>query len=148
MLRVQALDHIVLNVADVECSIAFYHGVLGLAIEREDEWRAGTIRFPSVRLTDATIIDLFGAGEVAREDRVQNLNHLCLVVDDEILEPIVDHLTGHGVETHRGPARRWGAKGDGVSVYFNDPDGNEIEVRTYSPVALERAPGRTAAAAR
>ena len=154
MLSVQGMDHIVLNVADVERSVAFYRDVLGLGIERLEQWRAGSIGFPSVRLSADTLIDLVQVkGQVndaaPREGRITNLNHFCLVVADETLEPAIEHLRGHGVEVYTGPARRWGAHGDGVSIYFRDPDGNEIEVRTYSPVAQERlAAGSTAAPAR
>ena len=147
MLNVRGMDHIVLNVGDVERSVAFYDGILGLGVERLDEWRAGKIGFPSVRVSDATIIDLVGIGDAAAETgRVQNLNHFCLVVGNEALEPIVDHLAAHGIAVHVGPARRWGARGSGASIYLRDPDGNEIEVRTYAPQALERlAAGVTAA---
>jgi len=54
MLRVVGLDHVVLNVADVERSLAFYCGELGLAPERVDEWRRGEILFPSVRVDART----------------------------------------------------------------------------------------------
>ncbi len=138
MLTVAGMDHIVLNVADVERSVAFYHDVLGLGIERLEEWRAGRISFPSVRISEQTLIDLVGVAEAPdRSDRVVNLNHFCLVVEDETLEPIIEHLHGHAVGIHSGPARRWGARGNGVSIYLRDPDGNEIEVRTYSARAME-----------
>jgi catechol 2,3-dioxygenase-like lactoylglutathione lyase family enzyme len=139
MLDVKGMDHIVLNVADVERSVAFYRDVLGLGIERMDEWRGGKVGFPSVRLSADTLIDLVPVAESPeRSGRVENLNHFCLVVVDEALEPIVEHLGRHGVPTHTGPARRWGAHGDGASIYFRDPDGNEIEARTYAPAALAR----------
>jgi catechol 2,3-dioxygenase-like lactoylglutathione lyase family enzyme len=138
-MRVQGMDHIVLNVADVERSVTFYRDVLGLGIERLEEWRAGRIGFPSARISADTLIDLVQVKDAPeRGGRLTNLNHFCLVVSDETLEPIVEHLAGHGVAVHTGPARRWGAHGDGVSVYFNDPDGNEIEVRTYAPAAMAR----------
>ena len=150
MLNVQGMDHIVLNVADVEHSVAFYRDVLGLGIERLEQWRAGAIGFPSVRLSADTLIDLVQVKDAPpREGRLTNLNHFCLVVSDETLEPAIQHLRGHGVDVYTGPARRWGAHGDGVSVYFRDPDGNEIEVRTYAAVAMERlAAGQAAARTR
>jgi catechol 2,3-dioxygenase-like lactoylglutathione lyase family enzyme len=143
MLNVQGMDHIVLNVADVERSVTFYRDVLGLNIERLDQWRAGAIGFPSVRISADTLIDLVGVtAERAEESRVLNLNHFCLVVADDTLEPIVEHLGRHDVAVHTGPASRWGAHGTGASIYFADPDGNEIEVRTYAPAALERLTAR------
>ena len=56
-MRISALDHIVLNVQDVERSLEFYNGCLGLAAERVDGWRSGELPFPSVRINEATLID-------------------------------------------------------------------------------------------
>lgn len=148
-MRVEGMDHIVLNVADVERSVAFYRDVLGLDVERFEEWRAGRIGFPSVRINADTLIDLVRAADAPeRGGRAVNLNHFCLVVGDEALEPIIEHLAAHGVTVHTGPARRWGAHGDGASIYFADPDGNEIEVRTYAPAALARLESGAAGPAR
>lgn len=148
-MRVQGMDHIVLNVADVERSVAFYRDVVGLGIERLEEWRAGRIGFPSARISADTLIDLVQVKDAPeRGERLMNLNHFCLVVSDESLEPIVEHLAGYGVPIRTGPARRWGAHGDGVSVYFADPDGNEIEVRTYAPAAMARLEAGATARAR
>jgi catechol 2,3-dioxygenase-like lactoylglutathione lyase family enzyme len=149
MLSVQGMDHIVLNVADVERSVAFYRDVLGLGIERLEQWRAGAVRLSADTLIDPVQVKDQVKDAAQREGRITNLNHFCLVVADATLEPAIDHLRGHGVDVYTGPARRWGAHGDGVSIYFRDPDGNEIEVRTYSPVAQERlAAGGAAAPAR
>jgi catechol 2,3-dioxygenase-like lactoylglutathione lyase family enzyme len=122
-LRVTGLDHVVLNVADVERSLAFYCGELGLAAERVEEWRRGEVLFPSVRVDDDTIIDLLA---VARTG--ENADHLCLVV-----EPIdLDAIKSSGrFEVVDGPAVRFGARGDGTSLYVKDPDGNTVELRYY-----------------
>ena len=60
-----------------------------------------------------------------------NLNHFCLVVDQGDFSGIVDYMKNHGVQIRTGPISRWGAKGRASSIYFLDPDGNEIEVRCY-----------------
>jgi catechol 2,3-dioxygenase-like lactoylglutathione lyase family enzyme len=139
MAEIAGLDHIVLAVADVERSVAFYHGVLGLPIERVDEWRRGKVGFPSARINAGTLIDIVRVRETQeRSGRVENLAHFCLVTEAEALEPLVEELRSKGVPVHSGPAKRWGARGDAASIYFRDPDGNEIEVRTYAPAALER----------
>ncbi|MBI4529546.1 MAG: VOC family protein [Deltaproteobacteria bacterium] len=136
-MKILELDHIVLNVGDIDRSLDFYTGVLGLKGERVDEFRAGKVGFPSVRINEDTIIDLFpmkGKASIQPEknDKAQtNLNHFCLVVDKEDFSGIVDYLTSHGITIRQGPISRWGARGRATSVYFLDPDGNEIEIRCY-----------------
>ena len=112
-----------LNVADVERSLAFYCDELGLAPERVDEWRRGEILFPSVRVDAHTIIDLLAAPRTG-----ENADHLCLVV-----EPVdLDAVKASGrFEVVDGPATRFGARGNGTSLYVQDPDGNTVELRHY-----------------
>ena len=75
-MKVIGFDHVVLNVADVERSLAWYCDELGLAPERVDEWRRGEILFPSVRIDAHTLIDL-----LPTERTGENANHLCLVIE-------------------------------------------------------------------
>ncbi len=122
-MRVVELDHVVLNVADVERSLAFYTGPLGLEPERVDEWRAGTVPFPSVRINDRTIIDL-----MSKPRGESNVDHICLVVEPLDWQEVIDS----GVFTVLdGPVGRWGARGAAQSVYVADPDGNTVELRWY-----------------
>jgi catechol 2,3-dioxygenase-like lactoylglutathione lyase family enzyme len=123
-MRVRELDHLVLNVADVERSLDWYTGLLGLAGERVDEWRAGEVPFPSVRISAGCIIDLF-----ATERTGENLDHLCLVVEPGDVTTIAVDDRFDVVE---GPVDRWGARGVGRSVYVRDPDGNTVELRAYT----------------
>ncbi|MGW0502787.1 VOC family protein [Micromonospora sp. NPDC003241] len=121
--RVTGFDHVVLNVADVERSLDFYCGVLGLAPVRVAQWRAGQVPFPSVRVSPETIIDL------VRQDRGgANVDHFCLVVAPLDWQQVIDSGVFTIVE---GPVGRFGARGDAVSVYVRDPDGNSVELRTY-----------------
>jgi catechol 2,3-dioxygenase-like lactoylglutathione lyase family enzyme len=134
--RITELDHIVLNVGDIDRSLRFYTGVLGLQPERLDEFRAGKVGFPSVRINSDTIIDLFptpvgDAIHKPNEKTHGNLNHFCMVVGKEDFAGIVDYLNANGVTIREGPVARWGARGRATSVYFPDPDGNEIEIRCY-----------------
>ena len=131
MTRIIALDHIVLNVADVERSLAFYEGVLGLPAERVEAWRRGELRFPSVRVNEATIVDLVHASAESGP-RQLNLAHFCLVTDAEDLDAVARELTSQGVTIEVGPATRSGARGNALSIYFRDPDDNLIELRTYA----------------
>jgi catechol 2,3-dioxygenase-like lactoylglutathione lyase family enzyme len=124
MVNVIGLDHIVLLTSDVERSLAWWTGPLGLTGDRVEEWRAGSVPFPSVRIDAGTIVDLF-AGE--RSGR--NLDHVCVVVDPTTdLEALV--ATGT-FELERGPVDVYGARGMGRSIYVRDPDGNVVELRTY-----------------
>jgi catechol 2,3-dioxygenase-like lactoylglutathione lyase family enzyme len=129
-IKVTELDHIVLNVSDIDRSLDFYANVLGLKIERLDEFRAGKIGFPSARINEHTIIDLFPSKE-SGEKRQGNLNHFCMVVEKEDFSGIEDYLKTCGVSILKGPISRWGARGRATSVYFHDPDKNEIEIRCY-----------------
>ena len=122
-MNVSALDHIVLNVVDVEQSLAWYVGILGLVPVRVEDWRQGKVPFPSVRVDPGTIIDL-----VAAERTGCNLDHLCLVVDRADVDAVEADTRFTIVD---GPARRYGARGDGWSIYVLDPDDNVIELRTY-----------------
>ena len=129
-LRIVAMDHIVLNVSDVERSIAFYTQTLGLQGERLDEFRGGKVGFPSVRISADTLIDLMQtpAGEAPS---VRNLNHFCLVCQRIDLSELATELKAKGVTVVREPVSRWGARGQATSIYIQDPDLNEIEIRCY-----------------
>jgi catechol 2,3-dioxygenase-like lactoylglutathione lyase family enzyme len=122
-MRVVDFDHLVLNVADVERSLAFYTGPLGLAAERVDEWRAGTLPFPSVRINEHTILDL-----VSKPRGESNVDHFCLVVEPLDWQEVIDAGTFTVLE---GPVGRSGARGNATSIYVADPDGNTIELRWY-----------------
>ena len=135
-IKISELDHIVLNVGDIERSLKFYTGVMGLKAERLDEFRSGKVGFPSVRINDETIIDLFPSQERQSRDSggektAGNLNHFCMVTGKEDFAGIVDYLKENSIAIREGPVSRWGARGRATSVYFLDPDGNEIEIRCY-----------------
>jgi catechol 2,3-dioxygenase-like lactoylglutathione lyase family enzyme len=119
MPRVTGLDHIVLSVADVEKTLAWYCD-LGLAPMQVEEWRAGTAPFPSARIDATTIIDFVPRTADVTE---RNLNHLCLVI-----EPTEDF---GALEIVQGPVPRSGAQGMATSFYVYDPDGNVVELRYY-----------------
>ncbi len=134
-IKIIEMDHIVLNVSDIDRSLAFYTEVLGLKGERLEEFRSGKAGFPSVRINEDTIIDLFptkeGAPAEPRQKNRGNLNHFCLVVGAEDFSGITDYLAARQVAIREGPIARWGARGRATSVYFLDPDGNEVEIRAY-----------------
>ena len=68
---------------DINRSLAFYMDVLGLEPERLDEFRRGEVRFPSVRISADTVIDLFPMKPeeaLGNGPGLQNLNHFTMVV--------------------------------------------------------------------
>ncbi|MBM3660371.1 MAG: VOC family virulence protein [Actinobacteria bacterium] len=126
MVRVVGFDHLVLKVADVERSLAWYSGRLGLAGVRVDEWRRGEVLFPSVRVDATTILDLLAGAPTGT-----NVDHLCLV-----LEPGADldalAASGDFDVVGDGPVDGlFGAQGHARSLYVRDPDGTVVELRTY-----------------
>lgn len=129
------MDHIVLNVTDMEPMLTFYCEVLQLEPERVEAWYAGKVPFPSVRLHADTIIDLFPeklwGPSVTTGDCGMHLNHFCLSLDKEAWDALHGRLAQNDVAVEDGPAKRWGAHGTGVSIYFRDPENNLIEARYY-----------------
>ncbi len=127
-MRVGSLDHVALNVASVDRSLVFYHDVLGLKTERLDEFRAGKIGFPSVRVNRETVIDLFPVGVRISPDP-QALNHFCFTLAEGELTALREALVQHEVEIEEEAAVRWGAQGWGPSMKVRDPDGNIVELK-------------------
>jgi catechol 2,3-dioxygenase-like lactoylglutathione lyase family enzyme len=136
VVRITGLDHIVLTTQDVERALAWYRECLGLPGERVEEWRRGEAPFPSVRVDEGTIIDLL-PGSATDSGR---LDHFCLVVEPMDLQGLADSGRFDVVD---GPARRFGARGDGTSLYIRDPDGTTIELRYYGSFASPMRATRT-----
>jgi catechol 2,3-dioxygenase-like lactoylglutathione lyase family enzyme len=123
--KVVWFDHLVLRVADVERSLAWYCDELGLSPERVDEWRRGEILFPSVRIDAHTLIDL-----LASERSGTNVDHLCLVIEPTDLAAVA--ASGR-FDVMTGPTDGlYGAQGLATSLYVRDPDGNVVELRAYA----------------
>ncbi len=131
MLHVIGFDHLVLRCADVEASLAWYTSELGLPEVRVTEWRKSEAPFPSVRINDLTIIDLIPRNGAIAE---RNVDHLCLVVTD------ITSITPERFRIVDGPATRYGAQGNGLSIYVLDPDDNVIELRSYPAERLAAHP--------
>lgn len=130
MLRIREIDHLVLRVRDVDAMVRFYGEVLGCPVHRIDE----KIRLVQLRagrgLIDLIPVDseLGRAGGAAPGREGRNLDHFCLRVDPWDADAIAAHLRAHGVEP--GPvAQRFGAEGQGPSLYLSDPEGNTVELK-------------------
>jgi catechol 2,3-dioxygenase-like lactoylglutathione lyase family enzyme len=121
-----SFDHCVIAVSDWERSNAFYRDVLGAdLIGRGAGW---AYRFGDQQL------NVHGPGvhpePIARDPVRTGNSDLCFRWDGPI-EDAVEHLAAHGVEIELGPIGRAGARDDGTSVYFRDPDGTLLELIAY-----------------
>lgn len=130
MIAIAGIDHIVLRVADLERSIRFYCGVLGMDVVKWNDKYALVHLSAGASLIDLIAIDgplgRAGGGPAGRENR--NVDHICLQVRDFDLAAIRAHLVAHGVEPGA-VGERFGAGGVGPSIYLTDPDGNGLELR-------------------
>ena len=131
--KVSALDHIVINVADVARSAEWYRSILGMEIRVFDPGPGKTKRTSlhfgnqkiNVRPRDADKADWFTADHVAAGS--DDLCFLTASTPDEV----VAHLTTHHVAIEEGPVAKQGARGTLRSVYCRDPDGSLIEISSY-----------------
>jgi catechol 2,3-dioxygenase-like lactoylglutathione lyase family enzyme len=130
MFRIKGIDHIVLRVADGEAMVRFYCEALGCTVERrEDEiglvqLRAGAALIDIVPVDG--VLGREGGAAPAREGR--NLDHFCLRIEPFAPEAIHSRLAEFGIEA--GPVKqRNGAEGRGPSIYFDDPEGNRVELK-------------------
>ena len=130
MIRVREIDHVVLRVVDVAAMLAFYRDALGCPVERRQD-DIGLIQLRAGRsLIDLVPVDgaLGRAGGAAPGREGRNLDHFCLRVEpfDEV--GIRKHLESFGISA--GPVEmRYGAEGNGPSLYLDDPEGNVVELK-------------------
>jgi len=127
-----SFDHCVIHVSDWERSNAFYQKVLGAELVRRP--RGFAYRFGKVQL------NLHGPGftpaEVARLPVQPGNSDLCFEWSGPIGDAVA-HLERCGVPVELGPVARTGARGEGQSVYFRDPDGSLLEFLSYEPSETE-----------
>ena len=127
---VKGLDHVVLRVADLPRALAFYREVIGAAVEREQ----GSIGLTQLRV-GASLIDLVTLdGQLGRlggagpGKEVRNMDHFAIQVAPFDEAEIRAHLAAHGVAV-TAAGQRYGAEGEGPSIYIEDPDGNTVELK-------------------
>jgi catechol 2,3-dioxygenase-like lactoylglutathione lyase family enzyme len=122
----ERLDHLVLTVADIERTVAFYTEVLGMRAVTFGGGRRALHFGPHK-------INLHEAGDELDPKAARptpGSADLCLVSATPV-DAILAHLVVCGVAVEEGPVGRTGAHGPIISVYFRDPDGNLIEVANY-----------------
>jgi glyoxylase I family protein len=119
VLTIRGIDHVVLRVRDIERMRKFYCEVLGA---HHVAWRP-ELGMSHLRVGAAMIDLVQGEGPTGC-----NMDHLCLKVDPFDQDAIVAHLAKHKVEVGK-IATRFGAEGNGVSIYLTDPEGNTVELK-------------------
>ena len=130
MLTIRHLDHLVLRVTDLEAMVGFYTGVLGCSVEKVQEnlglyqLRAGSALIDLVPVNGP----LGSKGGAAPGVEGRNLDHFCLRVEPFDAEAIIAHLREHGADPAP-VASRYGAEGQGPSIYVSDPEGNVVELK-------------------
>lgn len=118
--KVERIDHVVLRVRDLAGMVRFYEQALGFREER----RIDTLQLVQMR-AGASLLDL-----VANDAQVttRNMDHLCFRIEQFDRDAIVMRLAPLGVSVGE-TVQRYGAEGTGPSVYFHDPEGNQIELK-------------------
>ncbi|ATQ44446.1 VOC family protein [Caulobacter mirabilis] len=130
MLDITGIDHIVLRARDGEGLVRFYTEVLGLTVERRQD-AIGLVQLRAGRnLIDIVPVDgkLGRMGGAAPGAEGRNLDHFCLNIRDFDIDRVKAHLEAHGVELGE-EGLRYGAGGEGLSIYLKDPEGNGVELR-------------------
>lgn len=130
MIQIREIDHLVLRVIDLERMLAFYCGVLGCTVERRLD-AIGLVQLRAGRsLVDLVPVDsqLGQAGGAAPGRQGRNLDHFCFRVEPFDEAAIRRQLAANHVQAGE-LAIRYGAEGEGPSIYVTDPEGNVVELK-------------------
>lgn len=130
MITVRDIDHLVLRVRDIEAMRRFYCDVLGAThVAWRPEYGMSHLKVGRSMIDLITVDGKLGrAGGAAPGREGRNLDHLCLRVEPFDQDAIVAHLKRHGVAVGE-IRRRYGAEGNGISIYVTDPEGNTVELK-------------------
>lgn len=128
--RLRGLDHVVLRVRDLECAKRFYCGILGCAVEREQEAIGLTQLRAGRSLIDLVPVDgpLGRMGGAAPGAEARNMDHFALSIEPFDEGALRAYLEAQGIEVPES-GQRYGADGEGPSIYIRDPDGNVVELK-------------------
>ncbi|HEY0880165.1 MAG TPA: VOC family protein, partial [Archangium sp.] len=117
----ERIDHVVLRVRDLAGMVRFYEQALGFREER----RIDTLQLVQMR-AGASMLDLVLSE--TQQARIPNMDHLCFRIEPFERDAIVMQLAPFGISVGE-TVERYGAEGTGPSVYFHDPEGNQIELK-------------------
>ena len=129
-IQLAGFDHIVLRIRDKATMISFYTDVLGCSVDWDRPELGLTHLRAGVNLIDLVTLDgpLGGIGGAGPGAEGRNLDHFCLTVAPFDAAAIRAHLAAHGVAISD-EGDRYGAHGDGLSLYLQDPEGNTVELK-------------------
>ena len=130
MIHIREIDHVVLRVVDLDKMLRFYCDALGCQIEREQK-EIGLTQIRAGRsLIDLVTVDgaLGRAGGGAPSGSGRNMDHFCLRVEPFDAAAIQSRLREQGLKPGE-VASRYGAEGQGPSIYVEDPEGNTVELK-------------------
>jgi catechol 2,3-dioxygenase-like lactoylglutathione lyase family enzyme len=131
-LEIDAIDHIVLRTAQREKMLSFYINVLNCSLERETSPELGLTQLRAgTSLIDIVAVDsqLGRMGGAAPAEGGRNLDHFCLRLKSISEADLRQYLQAKGIDVGEF-AERYGAEGQGLSIYLEDPDGNTVELRS------------------
>ncbi len=130
MIRIGEIDHVVLRAIDMAAMQRFYCDVLGCCEERrQDEIGLVQLRAGSSLIDLVSVAGKLGRhGGAAPGSEGHNVDHICLRVQNYDEVAILAHLQAHDVRIGE-KGMRYGAEGEGPSIYLYDPQGNMIELK-------------------
>lgn len=129
-ITIRAIDHVVIRANALETMVAFYRDILGCREERRRE-ELGLVQ---LRAGNSLIDIVDVAGRIGKEGgrapdlETPNMDHFCVRVEPWDADAIKTHLKAHGVQAGD-MVTRFGALGEGPSIYIDDPEGNVVELK-------------------
>ena len=130
MFTIRHIDHLVLRVTDIDRMLAYYIGVLGCTMEKIQD----AIGLWQLRAGDSLIDLVTVDGQLGREGgrapgaEGRNLDHMCLRIEPFDGERLIAHFKSLSIDVGD-VVMRYGAEGNGPSIYLNDPEGNVVELK-------------------
>jgi catechol 2,3-dioxygenase-like lactoylglutathione lyase family enzyme len=132
-LTVESLDHLVINVHDVEVSAAWYQSVLGMIRQDSDpkprEKPRTSLKFGKQKI-NLRPVTTSKEEWFTGDNEIAGSNDLCFLTQSNP-DVVIKHLGAHGIAVEQGPVQKQGDTGALISVYCRDPDGNLIEISSY-----------------
>ena len=130
MLKLRGIDHVVLRVKDIDVMRRFYCDILGAThVAYRPEFGMSHLRVGAAMIDLVEVAGPLGkAGGAGPGREGRNMDHLCLRVEPFDEQEILSYLRKHGVPVGD-VKKRFGAEGNGVSIYVTDPEGNTVELK-------------------